>query len=76
MLRNYNNHQQVSALLTVLKDQNDDVEARIVLAEALGWFRWSIERDAIVQALKEVGRNRATPQELRNEIEQSLIRLK
>lgn len=76
MLRNYNNHQQVSALLTVLKDQNDDTEVRIVLAEALGWFRWSIERDAIVQALKEVGRNRATPQELRNEIEQSLIRLK
>ena len=27
-LRNYNNHQQVPALLTILKDQTDDLEVR------------------------------------------------
>lgn len=74
-LRNYNHHRQVPALLTILKDQGDDTEVRVVLAEALGWFRWSVQKEAIVQALKEVGKNRATPQELRDEIEQSLNRL-
>lgn len=74
-LRNYNNHRQVPALLTLLKNQGDDTEVRIVLAEALGWFRWSMQKETIVEALKEVGKNKATPQELRDEIEQSLIRL-
>ncbi|HBG57791.1 MAG TPA: hypothetical protein DDX07_07250, partial [Porphyromonadaceae bacterium] len=75
-LRNYNNHRQVPSLLTILKDQGDETEVRVVLAEALGWFRWSVQKETIVQALKEVGKNRATPQELRDEIEQSLVRLR
>lgn len=74
-LRNYNNHLQVPTLLTLLKDQDDDTEVRVVLAEALGWFRWSVQKEKIVQLLKEVGKNKATPKELRDEIEQSLIRL-
>jgi hypothetical protein len=74
-LRNYNNHQQVPALLTILKDQTDDLEVRVVLAEALGWFRWSFQKDTIAQALKEVSKSKNTPKELREEIEQSLIRL-
>jgi len=74
-LRNYNNHLQVPTLLTLLKDQDDETEVRVVLAEALGWFRWSVQKEKIVEVLKEVGKNKATPKELREEIEQSLIRL-
>lgn len=74
-LRNYNNHQQVPALLTILKDQTDDLEVRVVLAEALGWFRWSVQKDTIAQALKEISKSKSTPKELREEIVQSLIRL-
>lgn len=74
-LRNYNNHLQVPMLLTLLKNQDDETEVRVVLAEALGWFRWSVQKERIVEELKEVGKNKATPKELRDEIEQSLIRL-
>ncbi|NCD09692.1 MAG: hypothetical protein EOL98_09745 [Negativicutes bacterium] len=74
-LRNYNNHRQVPALLTILKDQGDDSEVRVVLAEALGWFRWSVQKETIVEALKAVRKEKQTSQELRDEIDQSLIRL-
>ncbi len=74
-LRNYNNHRQVPALLEILTDRTDDTEVRVVLAEALGWFRWSVQKETIVEALKAVGKDRSTPQELRDEIDQSLIRL-
>ena len=74
-LRNYNNHQQVPALLEILNDQTDDTEVRVVLAEALGWFRWSVHKETIVEALQAVRKDKQTPQELRDEIEQSLIRL-
>lgn len=74
-LRNYNNHRQVPALLEILTDRTDDTEVRVVLAEALGWFRWSVQKETIVEALKAVRKDKQTSQELRDEIDQSLIRL-
>jgi len=72
-LRNYNNHKQVGKLLEVLKDQGEDLNVRITLAEALGWFNRSINKAAIVEALKTIGSGEAAP-ELNSEIIQSLKR--
>ena len=74
-LRNYNNHLQVPVLLEILKDHENETEIRVILAEALGWFRWSVQKDQIIEALKTVGEDKNTPLELRNEIDQSIIRL-
>jgi HEAT repeat protein len=74
-LRNYNNHLQVAGLLEVLKDDSDDTEVRIVLAEALGWFRWSVKKESVLEVLKAVRKEKQTPKELRDEIEQSILRL-
>lgn len=74
-LRNYNNHLQVADLLEVLKDNSDDTEVRIVLAEALGWFRWSVKKEQILEVLKAIRKDRQTPKELRDEVDQSILRL-
>ncbi|WP_148038819.1 HEAT repeat domain-containing protein [Proteiniphilum sp. X52] len=75
-LRNHNNHLQVTQLLEILKDDSDDTEVRVVLAEALGWFRWSVKREQIVEALKTIRKDKQTPKKLRDKIGQSILRLK
>jgi len=75
-LRNYNNHKQVSSLLQVLKDNSDDNKIRVALAEALGWFKLSIHRDAIYEALQTVNRDSSSSEQLKLETLQSLERLK
>ncbi len=74
-LRNYNNHKQVDKLLQVLKDADDDNDLRIKLAEALGWFEWSIRKPEIREALKSVASDPTTGTGLKSEIQQSLNRL-
>jgi len=74
-LRNYNNHLQVPELLEMLKDNSDDTEVRVVLAEALGWFRWSVKKEQIIRTLEELHESPALPKELSDEINQSIIRL-
>lgn len=75
-LRNYNNHNQVDQLLTLLKDGGEDVNVRIVLTEALGWFRWSKEREKILKTLYLVYKEKGCPKELKGELHQSILRLK
>jgi hypothetical protein len=75
-LRNYNNHKQVSSLLEVLKDNSDDNKIRVALAEALGWFKLSIHRDAIYEILQTVNRDSSSSEQLKLETLQSLERLK
>lgn len=74
--RNYNNHLQVTELLEVLKDDSDNIEVRVVLAEALGWFRWSVKKEQILEVLRTIRKDKQTPKELRDEIDQSILRLK
>lgn len=74
-LRNFNNHQQVDRLLTVLGDSGNDPHVRTVLAEALGWFNLSTRKQQIVEALKKVEADDSETGELRVEATQSLIRL-
>ncbi len=74
-LRNYNNHSQVDDLLVLLADNSDDTKVRVVLAEALGWFNWSIEREKIVDALNALYLNELVPDEVKLEVLQSMRRL-
>ena len=75
MLRNYNNHAQVEDLLLVLRDNSDDLKVRITLAEALGWFNWSIKKNMIIDSLNNMFKDGTTPEELRREVLQSIKRL-
>lgn len=75
-LRNYNNHLQVEELLEVLSDSSNDTNVRVVLAEAFGWFRWSIKKDLIRGKLHRVYKEKNIPKELKAEILQSILRLK
>jgi HEAT repeat protein len=75
-LRNYNNHKQVEELLKVLSDNSDDTQVRTTLAEALGWFRWSVKRPELLKSLHKIYKDKALPDELRKEIHQSILRLK
>lgn len=74
-LRNYNNHAQVEELLSVLTDNTDDIKVRITLAEALGWFNWSIKKGTIIDTLNKMLNDGTTPEELRGEVLQSIKRL-
>ncbi len=74
-LRNYNNHKQVANLLVVLKDPGEELNLRVTLAEALGWFNWSTRKADIVETLNQVYSNPETPPELKSEAFQSLNRL-
>jgi len=74
-LRNYNNHSQVDKLLQVLNDSGDDSNVRMFLAEALGWFKLSIRKGEILEALKYVNTNASSPSELKGEALQSINRL-
>jgi hypothetical protein len=66
---------QVSELLELLADNSDDTEVRVVLAEALGWFRWSVKKEQIINALEELREDPSIPKVLSDEITQTLIRL-
>ena len=74
-LRNYNNHKQVSDLLTVLNDSTDDSNIRTVMAEALGWFNWSIRKAEIVSSLNHLYTNTLYDPLLKGEVLQSIKRL-
>jgi hypothetical protein len=75
-LRNYNNHKQATHFLNVLTDTGDNLKVRITMAEALGWFNWSIRKSEIINALEAVHNDKTTAPELKAEALQSTLRLK
>jgi len=75
-LRNYNNRKPLSQLLAVLSDTSDDLKVRITLAEALGWYNWSINKSEIIGALEALYNDKTTDGYLKSEALQSILRLK
>ncbi|MDD4656499.1 MAG: hypothetical protein PHR40_04110 [Bacteroidales bacterium] len=67
MLRNNAYHNSVNEYLTVLKDRSEDISLRVALAEALGWFTISHEREAIVEACKEIAADTSESETIRDE---------
>ncbi len=76
MLRNYAYHRGVPEYLKVITDPGEEEALRIALAEALGWFTLSYQRDAIAVTFKEVADNPDTPEKVKSELLKSLARLK
>ncbi|NTU95598.1 MAG: HEAT repeat domain-containing protein [Bacteroidales bacterium] len=74
-LRNYNNHKQVTSLLPMLKDTSDDPDLRAALAEALGWFNLSIQKDVILDTLNDVYKESSISEKLKAEVLQSIKRM-
>jgi len=74
-LRNYNNHRQVSELIKVLEDNEENKEIRVILAEALGWFRLSINKNEIVTSVERLLKDKNQDKELSDELTQTYLRL-
>jgi ParB-like chromosome segregation protein Spo0J len=75
MLRNNAYHGKVDEFLNVVADQSEEEALRVALAEALGWFKLSRNRDAIVSAFKEVAANPQTTAKLKEELLKSAARI-
>lgn len=74
-VRNYTFHFHVDDYLNVIRDTNNPLEVRVVMAEALGWFTNSVQRPHILSEMKAMQQSNALPEELKAEIEQTIKRL-
>lgn len=74
-VRNYTFHFHVDDYLNVIRDTNNPLEVRVVMAEALGWFTNSVQRPHILGEMKAMQQSNDLPKELKAEIEQTIKRL-
>ncbi|MFW5644422.1 MAG: hypothetical protein ACOCZL_00780 [Bacteroidota bacterium] len=73
-LRNYNYHMGVQDFISFLKE-NDNMEHRKMMLEALGWFRLSVEKQQIMDYCQELVRDESEPDEIRQEARKTILRL-
>ena len=76
MLRNNPYHYKVEGYLKVLSDNDEDLELRVKLAEALGWFTLSCKRDSIVSRCSELANSQSVAPELKSELLKTVERIK
>ena len=74
-VRNYTFHFNVDDYLNVIRDTDNPLEVRVVMAEALGWFTNSVQRSHILSEMKAMQQSNALPEELKAEIGQTIKRL-
>ncbi|HMA62186.1 MAG TPA: HEAT repeat domain-containing protein [bacterium] len=65
--RNYTFHDAVDDLAGLMLDSSQDLKFRIKIAEALGWFTYSINREQIVAACDKILQGKDSPESLRAE---------
>jgi len=65
----------VDSILATVRNQEENMTARLALTEALGWFYYAHNRSEIVASLKDYLNDPACPQELRPEITKTITRL-
>lgn len=70
--RNYKFHEAIPYLLKLLVDEKQENQLRINIAEALGWYTFSIQKDLILNTIQKLI-NRPNK---KNELNQELIRSK
>lgn len=75
-IRNYNYHYHVDDYLKILADNQENEEVRLNIAEALGWFTYSIKREEIIKKCKNILSTKNLPIALSDEIHQTINRLK
>lgn len=74
-LRNYPLHWKTDELLKMVTDPSDDEYLRVVMAEALGWFNYSVEREKIAATLTDCLRHQHMSPRLRREMAKTVKRL-
>lgn len=75
-MRNYPAHYQYKHLLSLLGDSNVDKTTKLYIAEAFGWFNYSMYRKEIVDGLKEIlAANPSMDAELKDEIVKTVNRI-
>ena len=62
--RNYRFQQAVPVLITIVADNEQDIEVRMSLTEALGWYVLSYQRDKIIELMDSLLDDRETPESL------------
>ncbi len=75
MLRNYPRTGGIPRFLEFIADTDNPLVLRVAMAEALGWFNYSIERPTILKGCQTLLQEEQ-PQELRAELIQTINRLK
>lgn len=75
MLRNNNYHSKVDSYLKIISDSTQDVNLRIKLAEALGWFTLSYKKGDIITTCRVVAAENGIDQRLKNELLKTANRL-
>lgn len=74
-VRNYTFHFHVDDYLDVVRNAENPTEVRVVMAEALGWFTYSIQREHILSELRKLQTSSDLPQDLEKEVCQTINRL-
>ncbi|MCF7740218.1 MAG: HEAT repeat domain-containing protein [Candidatus Marinimicrobia bacterium] len=65
--RNYTFHNAVDDMTDLMLDSSQDLKFRIKIAEALGWFTFSINRQEIVKACDKIIQKEDSPESLQAE---------
>lgn len=73
-IRNNNYHENIQLYLGILKDKKESTELRVAIAEALGWFVYSKDKQLILSSCQEIFKSRV-PKEVKTELQQTINRL-
>jgi hypothetical protein len=76
VIRNYPYHYRLDDLFKLLNDPLEQNEIRVNIAEALGWFNLSYRRNDIVNECNTLLKDKSISQELRDELVQTVNRVK
>jgi hypothetical protein len=74
--RLYRVHAAVPELVAIAQAGDDDVVVRTTALEALGWYGYSAQRDAIVAAAEAIAADAAAPEAVRAEAKKTARRLR
>lgn len=74
-LRNYNYHMGVSDFLSFI-EESENQEHKIMMLEALGWFRLSCYSQQIIDFCNELSADESQTEEIRQEAIKTVLRLK
>lgn len=74
MLRNYNYHMGVPDFISFL-EESENTEHRVMMIEALGWFRLSIEKQQIIDYCNLLVSDESEAEEVRQEAKKTILRL-
>ena len=73
-VRNFPFHFHVEDYLSVVRNEANPLEVRVVMTEALGWFTNSVQRPYILEEMKKLQKT-SLPEDLKAEVQQTINRL-